>query len=137
MKSRRPCAGILRRHPHNVAAASVAVADGAFLDWSLDRVDWRLIAPNGRSCRLSSNEITFFQILAASPGEPVSRDAITQAITRHQPAENASTVNSRNLDAVVRRLRRKVSEATGQEAPVRMVYGVGYVLTATMRQIGE
>ncbi|HVI51951.1 MAG TPA: response regulator transcription factor [Candidatus Sulfotelmatobacter sp.] len=118
---------ILRRRPDSGSAAFLPQPETG--EWRLDLVEWKLSAPNGKASRLSSNEIAFFQILAAAKGEPVSRDSISQSITRSGAVEN-----TRNLDAVVRRLRRKVNETTDMEAPIRMVYGVGYVLTAQLHQ---
>lgn len=37
--------------------------------------------------------------------------------------------DNRHLDSIVNRLRRKIESCSGSTAPVRVVYGVGYVFT--------
>lgn len=119
---------ILRHRPHLADAAAPLFVTG----WSLDRVDWRITAPNGSSAKLSSNEVAFFTALAECNGIACPRERIVQAIGRTgSPSDSA-----RNLDAVVRRLRRKIAEATTMEPPIKMVYGTGYLLTAAIRMIG-
>ena len=40
--------------------------------------------------------------------------------------------SNRNLDVIVRRLRRKIEDSTGQTPPIRVAYGQGYAFAAPL-----
>ena len=94
-------------------------------NWRLDPADWLLVAPNEKSVSLTATEMAFMTALIAARGNICPRDTLLHAVSRP-----GATANERNLDAIVRRLRRKVEGATGTRAPIRMVYGRGYLFTA-------
>ncbi|MEQ8249614.1 MAG: response regulator transcription factor [Oceanibaculum nanhaiense] len=94
-------------------------------NWRFDPSDWLLIAPNETSVPLTATEVTFMTALIAAKGNICPRDTLLQAVSRP-----GAPANERNLDAIVRRLRRKVESTTGSKAPIRMVYGRGYLFTA-------
>ena len=96
--------------------------------WTFDRTGWRLVAPNGLAVRLSGSEVALLSALADSWGTACPRERIAFAI--ENIGSHAESL--RNLDALVRRLRRKTTSATGLEMPIRMVYGTGYMLTAEL-----
>ncbi|KZD09677.1 response regulator transcription factor [Oceanibaculum pacificum] len=92
--------------------------------WRQDPTNWLLIAPNDQSVQLTATELAFMAALMANPGAACTRESLTQALDR--PAQSGT---DRNLDAVVRRLRRKIEQATGLPAPIKMSYGKGYIFT--------
>lgn len=94
-------------------------------NWRFDPFDWALIAPNEISVSLTATEVAFMTALITGKGGICPRDTLLQAVSRP-----GAPANERNLDAIVRRLRRKVESATGAKAPIRMVYGQGYLFTA-------
>lgn len=95
--------------------------------WVLEVATWRLIAPNLRSVKLTATEFAFMSTLYRSSGEVVSRVELVEALTRpNWPFDN------RHLDAVVSRLRRKIEAGVKLQAPIEVVYGVGYTFTAAL-----
>lgn len=90
--------------------------------WTLAALGWKLVAPNGKAVPLTAAEHDFLRKLSATPGQAVSR--ITLMGDLPDPAPN----DLRKLDAVVRRLRRKVEQETGLTPPIRAAHGVGYAL---------
>lgn len=92
-------------------------------EWCLRRLGWELVGPNGRSVALTAAEHDFLARLIAAPGRPVSRAALLGA------QGPISEGDLRKLDAVVRRLRRKVEEEIGLALPVRAAHGIGYTAT--------
>ena len=96
--------------------------------WGFDSTNWSLIAPNGTQVELTNAEYLVTQTLISEPGKPQSRDAILAVLgrTRHG-------YNDRSLDAVVARLRRKVSTATNEDIPIRSARGIGYVFAGRVQ----
>lgn len=94
--------------------------------WSLGRLGWELTGPDGRAIALTAAEHDFLVRLAATPGRPVPR---ADLLGRCNDKDDGDL---RRLDAVVRRLRRKVESDIGLPLPVRSVHGVGYAVTDTL-----
>lgn len=103
-----------------VAPAVPAAADAA-PPWRFDRAGFALTAPNGRSVRLTANEVALLERLTARPGVVVPRGELLAALG-YDPLDPGN----RNLDAAMRRLRLKAEEQTGEALPVRTVHAVGY-----------
>lgn len=91
--------------------------------WELRRLGWELRGPNGRATILTAAEHEFLTRVAATPGRPVARAELLGLDS------DAPESTLRRLDAVVRRLRRKVEADVGLPLPVRSVHGVGYAST--------
>jgi DNA-binding response OmpR family regulator len=100
-------------------------ANGRPGNWRYDSVYWVLQAPTGTSIRLTPKEKTVLDLLVARSGETVARPEILSALDY-----GANAHGNRNLDTLMRRLRRKVQEEAGQELPVQTVHAVGYIFTA-------
>lgn len=106
-----------RKHRH-VAAVSPS-------DWHLATDGWNLISPNGVKVQLTHAERLFIGLLATSPGDAVSREAIIVRLT-----ESIHDFDPHRLEMLVHRLRRKTSTATRESLPLKSVRGVGYVFLA-------
>ncbi|WP_162925770.1 response regulator transcription factor [Isoalcanivorax indicus] len=91
--------------------------------WSLADEGWTLRAPDGASLPLSPSEGTVLKLLFSTPGQPVSRDSIVQAL-----GHNSDYYLDHRLDMLFSRLRRKVREHCGERLPVRAVRGIGFIL---------
>ncbi|WP_372393871.1 response regulator transcription factor (plasmid) [Azospirillum sp. HJ39] len=120
---------VLRRLPvaATAAAETPAAAPAGGQDvggWRMLRADWTLQAPNAARITLTGTEVAFLEALLAKPGTPRPRADLIAALARP-----SMRFNDRNLDEVVRRLRRKVEQASGMAVPIRVVYGVGYCFT--------
>lgn len=117
---------LLRRLAHN---ATDRAASGARPDWwFFDTTHWMLQAPNGPSVKLSAVEAKFVRRLLIQTGAVVPR-----AELRAELGYGADAVGDKNLDAVIRRLRRKIESATGSPAPIQTVHGQGYLFSAPLR----
>ncbi len=89
--------------------------------WVFDDVEWRIQPPTGAPVPLTATEYKFLSLLVTAPGEPVSRQDISIALTGRD-----WDPYSRSIDSLVRRLRIKVEERSGCPLPVQAVHGVGY-----------
>lgn len=94
-------------------------------EWIYDQLTWMLIAPDGKSIKLTGNERVFVSLLVGRPGEPVSRDEIFRALGKRgwDPAD-------RSVDSMVRRLRAKGDQTFGHPLPIESVHSVGYAFAA-------
>jgi DNA-binding response OmpR family regulator len=110
---------VLRRLGNDAAVPGTPSAGG----WQLEMNDWVLVSPDDRRVRLGRAERQLVQLLAASPGESVSREAIIRRL-----ADDAASFDPQRLEMLVHRLRRKVLEHCERELPLGTVRGVGYVL---------
>lgn len=90
--------------------------------WALLADGWTLQAPNGRRVPLREQERAFLQRLLATPGEPVARETLIEALT---PAP--WSFDAHRVEVLVHRLRARVKAVAECEPPVRTVRGVGYV----------
>lgn len=89
--------------------------------WSLDPVEWAIVAPNSVSVPLTAAEFSVLEVLMASPGRPVTRGKLLEAL---------GNTNRASLDSLLSRLRRKVAPTSGLPLPIKSVRAVGYVFTA-------
>ncbi|MBK1842773.1 response regulator transcription factor [Azospirillum sp. YIM B02556] len=103
-----------------VAHAAVNGAD-ARKAWVFDDIEWRIQPPAGGAVPLTATEYKFLSLLVTAPGEAVSRQDISIALTGRD-----WDPYSRSIDSLVRRLRIKVEERSGCALPVQAVHGVGY-----------
>ncbi len=100
---------------------SVAEASG----WQLRLGPRLLCAPEFDPIELSHQDCTVLQVLMAHVGEIVSRRQIVAAL-----GESYLDYDQRRLDTQMRRLRRKVEQATGAPLPVRTSRNAGYCFFA-------
>lgn len=92
--------------------------------WQLRESDWSLLIPGAPAIRLTAQEHALLRGLARSRTRSLTRSQIVEEL-----GKDAETYDSRNLDALVLRLRRKVAEASDQALPLKAVHGTGYALT--------
>lgn len=83
-----------------------------------------LIDPEGRKEPLTTAEFDCLACLADHQGTAVSRDELSWATFRRRWLPN-----DRSLDNLIVKLRRKLTNGSGDEDAIRSVRGVGYVLT--------
>jgi len=117
---------LLRRLAQNGIDRAAPVAPSDW--WFFDTNHWTLQAPNGPSVKLSAVEAKFVRRLLIETGAVVPR-----ADLRAELGYAADPVGDKNLDAVIRRLRRKIESATGSPAPIQTVHGQGYLFSAQLR----
>ena len=110
-------ANLSRRRRERTAAVIAPPAE----QWILDRSSWTLISPHGVNIPLSGQERTLVRCLVEAGGEPVARADLFALL-----GYDAADTDSRALDSLVQRLRRKIETTTGRPAPLESGYRHGY-----------
>lgn len=100
--------------------------------WILDTMGWRLVSPEGAAFSLTHLEMYLFKALAETPGQTAPKERIIRALG-HSP----TSYDPRSLEILVRRLRRKASQALGHELPLETVHGVGYAFLAEVSVVSR
>jgi DNA-binding response OmpR family regulator len=95
--------------------------------WQLDLGAWTLAAPTGETTTLTGKEMQFMAQLAECPGQPAPRENLLLCL--YASREEAA---GRALESLVRRLRAKITEATGVASPIKTSHTVGYVFAADL-----
>lgn len=93
--------------------------------WRLELGPGRLVPPGALPVALSQQDVQVLHCLMRAAGEGVSRRLVVQALS-----PDYLDYDQRRLDTQIRRLRRKVQEASGQSLPLRTLYGSGYCFYA-------
>jgi DNA-binding response OmpR family regulator len=96
--------------------------------WSLDLQQLQLRDPGGHVSALNAVEARILATLARVPLRQANRRELVEAL-----GEDWLLYDERRLEAVMSRLRRKIAEATGGEAPLRTLRGFGYGFLETLR----
>lgn len=99
------------------------------LKWQFNHREWRLLCPTGAVIELSRLESEFLKILVEHAGSPVKRKDIIAMAFKQDPI----AYDSRRLEAIVSRLRRKIHALYPLSQPIKAVHSVGYVFTDTIR----
>ena len=93
--------------------------------WRLNCRDWSITPPGADAIALSAKDFCVLRAIIEGCGDTVTRRAIIAA-----QDEDYLQYDQRRLDTQMRRLRKKVREATGVELPIKTVHGIGYAFTA-------
>jgi len=99
-------------------------------EWILDPLGWQLSAPNGHPVRLTQSELAILKALAERPGQALSRTAMAEVL-----GFQGAIYDPRRLEIMVRRLRKKIADVTGVEAPIETAHGVGYAFAADVKTL--
>ncbi len=82
------------------------------------------------ACRLTNYETRLLNLLATSPGQVVARERLILAL-----GQEPTAYDPRNLEILVRRLRRKSVQDLGEELPLATAHGVGFAFLADIRVV--
>lgn len=91
------------------------------VSWRADPATRTLTAANNRSVPLTASEWNFVQALRKTPGRAVSRDELVRAL-----GKDPETYDAHRMDALVQRMRRKISQAEMGDLPLHTRHGQGY-----------
>lgn len=91
--------------------------------WRLDARGWNIVAPCGSMVVLNLAEREVMAQLVASPGVPVSREALIERLV-----DDVREFDPHRLEMLVYRLRKKCLQKTRSALPLQTVRGVGYML---------
>jgi two-component system, OmpR family, response regulator len=97
--------------------------------WLLDRVESRLLAPDGVVIALSESDAGVLQCFLDAQGSPVSREALCRQLGHPTTPEGENL-----LSASVYRLRRRIERATPLPVPLQTQARVGYVFRGKLRE---
>jgi DNA-binding response OmpR family regulator len=116
-----------------LAATALALArrlgmGGVSLDWVLVASGRKLLPPGHGAIDLSPQDYAVLRILMSSANRIVSRRDIVEAL-----GNNYLTTDPARLDSQMRRLRKKVGEATGLDLPLKTLRNEGYQFYSTTR----
>lgn len=92
--------------------------------WVFDRVHWTLRTADV-TIDLTSAEIRLLDCILSRPGETMGRLELLTALGYGQ-----DEAGNRNLEAIVRRLRRKIEMEARVKAPIQTVHSRGYLFSA-------
>lgn len=93
--------------------------------WRLELGPRRLLVPGAPAVALSQQDLLVMHSLMSQAGQSVSRQQIVSALD-----EDYLHYDQRRLDTQMKRLRRKIEEATGQTLPVKTLRNAGYCFYA-------
>lgn len=99
--------------------------------WQLDETQWQLTTPDGHHVKLTRSELLFLSPLMRAVGQAIERDNLIANLGHH-----INVYDPRRMEIMVRRLRKKIEQQTGERLPVETVYGKGFSFSfpATVKQ---
>ncbi|WP_211464152.1 response regulator transcription factor [Collimonas silvisoli] len=98
--------------------------------WRFSRSEWKLFAPSGAEILLTHLETLLIDILADSRGQPVRRkDIISTALD-----QNPLVYDERRLEAVVSRLRKKITKIYRASQPIKVAHSIGYIFAESIER---
>ncbi|AGM41401.1 two component transcriptional regulator [Spiribacter salinus M19-40] len=100
--------------------------------WQLDSLAWVLRSPAGKNVKLTASELALLECLAIRPGSIVERATIIRRL-----GADPDTYDIRRMEVMLRRLRVKIAEQLGVEAPISTVRATGYAFTAPLEWFGD
>ena len=96
-----------------------------FDGWTLDLARRALFRPDGSFLALTAGEFNILAALAMMRPNAVNREYLLDVIS----SRDRANVSEHTVDTLVMRLRRKMRQENGRDAPILTVRGVGYALT--------
>jgi len=95
-----------------------------FGGWTLDLARRALFRPDGSFLALTAGEFNILAALAMMRPNPVNREYLLDVIS----SRDRANISEHTVDTLVMRLRRKMRQENGRDAPILTVRGVGYAL---------
>ncbi len=96
--------------------------------WVLENTTWRLLAPDGRTMKLTHSEHAIMQKLAESRGKAISREVLATCL-----GHNPEHYDMRRLEILIRRLRNKTKEMLNMDLPLETAHRLGFAFTANIQ----
>lgn len=96
--------------------------------WWIEGGNGPLVSPQGNRIKLTSQERLFLEVLGQSAPRTLTRHQIATAL-----GKDLSQYDTRSMDALVMRLRKKVAEQTHESLPIRTHHGSGYSSAGNLR----
>ena len=99
--------------------------------WTLDGRRSQFVSPKGSIVDLTAIELMILHRLCADTTTPISRQDLAEA------AGLVQSVDDRNLDSAIFRLRRKIESVTDQPSPLKTLHGFGYQVTEAVEVVDK
>lgn len=117
---------LLRRRRLDGGAGRPGQTPVAFGPWVLDPARRALTTREGVPIQLTRGEFDLLAALVAADGQPLHRDDLTDVVSNRN-----SEGESRTIDSLIARIRRKLAPTAGGKPVIVTVTGVGYKLGVT------
>lgn len=98
--------------------------------YRLDAQRWKLVMPDDGIVPLTRNEMSLMSCFVEQPGETLSRDEIIRAL-----GGRPDVYDERRLEVLIRRFRKKITEAGYEKFPLATVYGAGYAFNERLEMM--
>ena len=98
-------------------------------EWEFNAKQLILLSPDGNVIDLTVKEAAFIDILIQKYPDTVSREVFLKALNY----EATGTYGERALYVMITRLRSKIRDETGEEAPIKTLRTVGYCFSAPVK----
>lgn len=96
--------------------------------WTLNSIRWEITTPNQLEIELTKNEFALLSCFISKPGQTITREQIIVGL-----GFNPDTYDTRRLEVMLRRLRKKVEEAGVAKFPLQTIYGVGLAFNSILK----
>jgi len=103
-----------------------------FGHWTFDPFQHALVGAEDRLQRLTKNECRLLLTLVEQPGRFLTRDELLVALYQSTWCEN-----TRTIDVLIGRLRRKLREVAGNAKLIQSQYGGGYMFSIKGQRVDE
>lgn len=114
---------ILRRLERRLATHKSEAAE-----WTLNPIRWEMTTPSHLDIELTKSEFTLLNCFIDKPGKTIRREQIIIGL-----GFNPDSYDTRRLEVMLRRLRKKVEDAGVAKFPLQTIYGVGLAFTDILR----
>lgn len=88
--------------------------------WTLNPIRWDITTPNHLEIELTKNEFALLSCFVDKPGMTITREEIIVGL-----GFNPNNYDTRRLEVMLRRLRKKVDDAGVAKFPLQTIYGIG------------
>ena len=95
--------------------------------WKIDPRTWNLQTPKGQHSKLTRREFSVMSCFIGRPGQTASKEEVIRAL-----GEDPLQYDTRRLEVLIRRLRKKIEDVASEEFPLITVYGIGYSFNALL-----
>ena len=114
----------------SIAASLTKASCISFGGWVLDRLQYQLFSPDGKTAELTSGEFKLLDALVTAPNRVLSREQLF-ALTH----EGNFDIFDRAIDIQIGRIRKKINDNPYEPTLIKTVRGVGYMFIGTSRAV--
>lgn len=100
----------------------------ATTEWALNPIRWEMTTPGHLDIELTKSEFALLSCFIDKPGVTIRREQIIIGL-----GFNPDNYDTRRLEVMVRRLRKKVEDAGIAKFPLQTIYGVGLAFTDVLK----